>query len=76
MPKKKKTEELLEPGPEEITLSGGAVVLVSPFPLDLWWDLQARAREDHPDPAPPKKQIKVVDGTEEVDDLENPEYKR
>ena len=68
------TRELLKSGPEQITLSSGVTVTVSPFPAGLWWDLHARALEQHPDPEPPTKTIDVVDGTEEVQDLDNPDY--
>lgn len=64
-----------EPAFEEILCeSSGVTVIVSPFPADLWNSLQARAERDNPDPEPPKKTIKVVDGTEEIDDLSDPAY--
>ena len=66
--------ELLKTGPEEIKLSSGVTVRVAPFPAGLWTALNARAFEKFPDPELPKKTIPVVDGTEEVDDLSNPEY--
>lgn len=69
-----KARELLETGPEKITLSSGVTVRVAPFPAELWSDLNAKAWKEFPDPDPPKKVIKVVDGTEEVDDEADPSY--
>lgn len=47
---------------------------VAPFPAGLYNRLQIKSLEDFPDPEPPKKTIEVVDGTEEVDDLDDPAY--
>jgi len=55
---------------ESKSLSGGVTVTVIPFPPGR---LQ-RINSDHPDPVPPKKTIKVLDGTEEVDDLKDADY--
>lgn len=55
---------------ESKTLSSGVTVIVIPFPPGL---LQ-RINSDHPDPVPPKKTIKVLDGTEEVDNLKDEGY--
>jgi hypothetical protein len=55
---------------ESKTLSSGVTVVVIPFPPGL---LQ-RINSDHPDPIPPKKTIKVLDGTEEVDNLKDKGY--
>jgi len=55
---------------ESKTLSSGVTVMVIPFPPGL---LQ-RINLDHPDPIPPKKTIKVLDGTEEVDNLKDETY--
>jgi hypothetical protein len=66
--------DLLQEGPEEITLSSGVTVVVSPFPTGMHNNLQAKLLDEHPDPKPPKKTIEVVDGTEEVDDLNDPNY--
>lgn len=55
---------------ESKTLSSGVTVTVIPFPPGL---LQ-RINSDHPDPVPPKKVIKVLDGTEEVDNLKDEGY--
>jgi len=59
---------------EDITLTSGVTVQVAPFPAALYNKIQIKSLEDFPDPEPPKKTVEVVDGTEEVDDLENPEY--
>lgn len=55
---------------ESKTLSSGVTVTVIPFPMGL---LQ-RINSDNPDPIPPKKTIKVLDGTEEVDNLKDEGY--
>ena len=55
---------------ESKILSSGVTVIVIPFPPGL---LQ-RINSDHPDPIPPKKTIKVLDGTEEVDNLKDESY--
>ena len=55
---------------ESKVLSSGVTVIVIPFPPGL---LQ-RINSDHPDPVPPKKTIKVLDGTEEVDNLKDEGY--
>ena len=55
---------------ESKTLSSGVTVIVIPFPPGL---LQ-RINSDHPDPVPPKKTIKVLDGTEEVDNFKDADY--
>lgn len=59
----------------DITLSSGVTVHIVPFPADLMKDIDAYAFAQFPDPDPPKKTIKVVDGEELVDDLDNEEYK-
>jgi hypothetical protein len=46
-----------------------------PFPAGLWEEINIRAFQDFPDVVPPKKTIEVLGGTEEVDDLENAQYK-
>lgn len=61
---------------KEMTLSSGVRIRYGPFPLGLYWDIMARALDEHPEPEPPKKTIAVLNGTEEVDDLEDPEYKK
>jgi len=55
---------------EEIVLSTGVTVTVLPFPLGLL----DRINKDFPDPKPPKKTINVLGGTEEVDNLTDPDY--
>ena len=55
---------------ESKVLSSGVTVTVIPFPPGL---LQ-RINSDHPDPVPPKKTIKVLDGTEEVDNFKDEGY--
>lgn len=55
-------------------LSSGVEVTVLPFPARLHDSIQSKAQEKFPDPKPPKKIIKVVDGSEEVDDINNPAY--
>jgi hypothetical protein len=59
----------------KMTLSSGVTVLYGPFPHGLYWDIMARALDDYPDPEPPKKEIEVLGGTEEVDDEDDPDYK-
>lgn len=59
---------------KEEQLSSGVVVTILPFPARLHDSIQAKAQEKFPEPKPPKKIIKVVDGQEEVDDLNNPEF--
>jgi hypothetical protein len=60
---------------EELTLDSGVTVTVRPFPAGLFEKVQARALEDFPDPEPPMKEIPVVDGTEQVEDRDDPEYR-
>jgi hypothetical protein len=59
---------------EELTLDSGVTVTVRPFPAGLFEKVQARALEDFPDPDPPMKEIPVVDGVEEVEDVDAPGY--
>ena len=49
-------------------------ITVLPFPARLYDSIQTKGNEKYPEPVPPKKIIKVVDGTEEVEDLLNPQY--
>lgn len=69
-----RARELLGQSGEDLTLSSGVTVHVVPFPADLNKSISAYAFKQFPDPTPPKKQVAVVDGTEEVDDLDNAEY--
>ncbi len=55
-------------------LSSGVTITVLPFPARLHDSIQAKAQEKFPEPKPPKKIIKVVDGSEEVDDINDPTY--
>lgn len=56
---------------EDITLSSGVVVNVTALAPGLIQQIQ----KDNPDAIPPKKTITVLGGTEEVDNLDDPEYK-
>jgi hypothetical protein len=58
-----------------MTMSSGVTVRYGQFPGSLYWDVMAKAFEDHPDPEVPQREIEVLGGTEMVDDEENPEYK-
>jgi len=60
---------------KEQELSSGVTVLYGPFPHGLYFDVMGRALEEHPDPEPPTREIEVVDGTEEVEDLDDPAYR-
>lgn len=72
----KKARELFNGnGVDELTFSSGITVQMLPFPAGLWEELNIKAFLDHPDPVPPKKTVTVLGGTEEIDDLDNPEYK-
>ncbi len=59
---------------KSLTFSSGVAVRYGPFPSGLYWDIMALALDEHPDPEPPKKAIKVVDGEEMVDDPDDPQY--
>lgn len=59
---------------ERRVMTSGVEVLVRPFPSGLWEKINQRALKDFPEPIIPKKTIEVLGGTEEVDDLNNPEY--
>lgn len=59
---------------EEIVPSSGIPVKVTAFPASLWTRINLRAHDEYPDPDPPKKTIKVLNGTEEVDDINDPDY--
>lgn len=69
----KKARELIK-NFEERELSSGVMVRIRPFPPGLFESINSQAFRLYPDPVAPKKTIKVVDGTEEVDDLSNPDY--
>jgi len=57
------------------TTSAGVELRYGPFPSNMYWDIQARALEEHPDPEPPMKTIEVFDGTEEIEDTDDEAYK-
>lgn len=59
---------------QEKTLSSGVTVRVLPFPAGLWDKINSQIQAEYPDPVPPKKTISVLGGTEEVDDLQDPDY--
>lgn len=60
---------------KSFTTSAGVELRYGPFPSNMYWDIQNNALEQHPDPDPPMKEIKTFDGTEEIEDVENEEYK-
>lgn len=62
-------------GNGKLTFSSGITVEMLPFPAGMWEQVNAKAFEDFPDAVPPKKVVNVLGGTEEIDDLENPQYK-
>lgn len=68
-----KGPEIVDASQEE-QLSSGVKVTILPFSARLHDSIQSRALEKFPEPKPPKKIVKVVDGTEEVDDVNNPTY--
>jgi len=63
------TEEWLE-----FQTSSGMKVLYGPFPFGMYWDIMEKGLDQFPDPPVPQKEIKVLDGTEMVDDEDDPEY--
>lgn len=69
-----KARELLDTRPNELTLDSGVVVRIKPFPAGLYQALATKAAKLHPTPEPPKRQVEVVDGFEEVDDFDDPVY--
>jgi len=56
--------------------SSGVRVRYGPFPGSLYWDIMGKALDEHPDPEMPQKTIEVLGGTEEVDNPDDPEYKK
>jgi hypothetical protein len=70
---KKKARELIK-NYEDKELSSGVMVRIRPFPPGLFESINTQAFRLYPNPVPPKKIIKVVDGEEEIDDVNNPEY--
>lgn len=73
---KKGTSAQLNENYKEKTFSSGVTARILPFPAGLFEKIGSKVLEDYPEPLPPKKVISVLGGTEEVDDLENPEYKQ
>ena len=71
--KAREAEEKLTSGESHIC-SSGVKIWVRPIPPQLWRRLLAKVEKDHPYPPIPKRTIEVLGGTEEVDDLTNPEY--
>jgi len=71
----KRVRELNGNGKNELTFSSGVTVKMSPFPAGMWEEINITAFERFPEAVPPKKTIEVLGGTEEIDDLENPDYK-
>lgn len=71
----KRVRELNGNGKNELTFSSGITVLMLPFPAGMWEEINVKAFQDFPDPVPPTRTIKVLDGTEEIEDKENPTYK-
>lgn len=71
----KRVRELNGNGKNGLTFSSGITVEMLPFPAGLWEEINIKAFENFPDPVPPKKTVNVLGGTEDVDDLENTEYK-
>ncbi len=59
---------------EDFKMSSGVELRVRPFPIGIFEKINADMLGEFPDIEPPKKTIQVVDGTEEVDDVNNPEY--
>lgn len=56
------------------TFSSGITCTVLPFPALRFEKLQKAALRQFPIPKAPKKKIKVADGTEMIDDVDNPDY--
>lgn len=75
MKKSASTQQLIENFKEK-TFSSGVTARILPFPAGLFEKINAKVLENHPEPVPPKKTISVLGGTEDIDDLENPEYKQ
>jgi len=54
--------------------SSGVTVKILPFPARLYEDIQAEALKEFPEVEVPLKTIKVLDGTEEVENPTDPGY--
>jgi hypothetical protein len=72
--KKGTSPKELNEGYVEETLSSGVKVKILPFPARLWEKIHERVLREFPEVKPPKKTISVVGGTEEIDNLKDPEY--
>lgn len=59
---------------ESRVCSSGVKIWVRPLPAILLRRLETKISRDNPDPTPPKKTIDVLGGTEEIDDVNNPDY--
>lgn len=74
---KRKTREV-ENEFETFKMSSGVELRVRPFPIGIFEKINADMLEENPDIEIPKKTIKVAgkegDTTEEIDDINNPEY--
>lgn len=71
----KRVRELNGNGKNGLTFSSGITVEMLPFPAGLWEEINIRAFEDFPEPIPPKKTVEVLGGTEDIDNLDDPQYK-
>ena len=56
---------------QSYTFSSGITAIILPFPALRHEKISALALKNFPDPKPPKKKIKVVDGEEIIDDINN-----
>jgi hypothetical protein len=65
--------EKVESGESHICTSG-IKIWVRPIPSQLWRRVLAKVEKDHPYESVPKKTIKTVDGTEQVDNPTDPHY--
>jgi hypothetical protein len=72
--KKGTSPKELNEGYVEEVLSSGVKVKILPFPARLWEKIHERVLREFPEVVPPKKTINVVGGTEEIDNLKDPEY--
>jgi hypothetical protein len=59
---------------EQHTFSSGITCTILPFPALIFEKIQKLALKNFPEPKPPKKKIKVVDGEEIIDDITNEKY--
>lgn len=59
---------------QNYTFSSGISVIILPFPSLRYEKMEKQSRKKFPLPKPPRKKIKVVDGTETIDDLKNEKY--